>query len=232
MTSSNTIPVWALNSVLGVIHDLVTPSECSWNQISVVIDMASEVIPFAFAALQRLARWLSLRDGFRGCEEAPSRQPDASITLLHTFHWTTAWTRHGGIQIKRRGSTVVCRISILFKMTFDMYPTYLIRLYYGFSWVTECLNRTSLRLPKSHFHSLSKFFQHSPLQHVCTPGLKQRFKKSKVLEEVLFPLHTPNIHEDKKNSCIEGRALIIIILSHGFPGNALTHWRVNRWTGK
>lgn len=102
-----------------LIHDLVTPSECSWNQISVVIDMAQWGHASALAALQRLGRRLSLRDGFRGCEEAPSRQPDASKTLLHTFHLSTAWPRHEGIQMKRMGSTVVCRISILFKMTFD-----------------------------------------------------------------------------------------------------------------
>lgn len=102
-----------------LIHDLVTPSECRWNQISVVIDMAQWGHASALAALQRLGRRLSLRDGFRGCEEAPSRQPDASKTLLHTFHLSTAWPRHEGIQMKRMGSTVVCRISILFKMTFD-----------------------------------------------------------------------------------------------------------------
>lgn len=43
----------------------------------------------ASAALQRLARWLSLNDGFRVCEEAPSWQPDASGALLHTFHLST-----------------------------------------------------------------------------------------------------------------------------------------------
>ena len=59
------------------------------------------------AALQRLARRLSLRDGFRVCEEAPSWQPDASETLLHTFHLSTAWPGHAGIKMKRRGSVVV-----------------------------------------------------------------------------------------------------------------------------
>lgn len=158
-------PLWALNSLL--LRHLNHSN--TWVGHPIRMQLKSDFCcdrhgqwghASALAALQRLGRWLSLGDGFRGREEAPSRQPDASKTLLHTFHLSTAWPRHEGIQMKRMGSTVVCGISILFKMTFDMYLTYLIQLYYGFSRVTECFNRTSFRLPESHFHSLSKFLQH------------------------------------------------------------------------
>lgn len=61
----------------------------------------------ATAALQRLWRRRSLRDGFRGCEVAPSWQSDASETHLHTFHPSTAWPGHVGITTKSRGSVAV-----------------------------------------------------------------------------------------------------------------------------
>lgn len=75
----------------------------------------------ATVALQRLGRQLSLRDGFGACDEAPSWQLDASETLLHTFHLSTAWPGHEGIKMKRREERWSLGISFFFKMSFDMY---------------------------------------------------------------------------------------------------------------
>ena len=91
----------------------------------------------ASAALQRLGRRLSLSDGFRGCEEAASWQPDAYETLLHTFHLSTARPGHVGINNNEKGEHGSLGISFLFKRIFDMYQTYLLHLHYCFSWVTH-----------------------------------------------------------------------------------------------
>lgn len=44
-------------------------------------------------------------DGFRGGQEAPSRQPDAPKTLLHTFHPPTVWPWH---ELRGWGGVLLC----------------------------------------------------------------------------------------------------------------------------
>lgn len=152
----------ALNSSsLCLMCVLVTSSECSWNQISVVIDMASEVMPLLLRHYKGLDG-----DCHSGMALGAVRKPQAGNLMRLKLSYThSIFPQHDvgtkGFKWKEGGAWY-----------FAGYR-YLIQPYYGFSGVNGCFNTSSFWLPEVYFHSLSKFLPHLPLQPqhlhaVCT----------------------------------------------------------------
>lgn len=192
----------------------------------------------ASGALQRLRRGLSLRDGFRGCEEAPSWQPDASETLLHTFHLSTAWPGHEGMEIKRRGSEVVWGSHSYSRG--HLIGTWITS--YPFSPASpESLN--AFPEPLSGWESYSTASLNPSNTHLCSHsnctlsgllialcwGVGPEVKLLSLWQT--FQLHTSNFHEDKEEACIGSNHFNCFTPFQGFPGNPDTHWSINGWTG-
>lgn len=102
------LPLWALKALL-LCHfnhsntRLSHPIRMQWKSDFCCDRRGQWGHASAAAALQRLGGRLSLRDGFRGCEEAPTWQPDAFETLLHTFHLSAARHDLGTQGYKWRG---------------------------------------------------------------------------------------------------------------------------------